>query len=63
MCGFTNSLCLFAGPFRHTEPTLDHVERDSPHINAPVWPWSLAGWVVVVALVAFAALAAFAELW
>jgi succinate-acetate transporter protein len=21
-------------------------ERDSPYIDAPVWPWSLAGWSV-----------------
>jgi hypothetical protein len=21
-------------------------ERDSPHINAPTWPWALAGWTV-----------------
>jgi hypothetical protein len=25
------------------------MERDSPHINAPVWPWSLAGWAFAVA--------------
>jgi hypothetical protein len=32
------------------------MERDSPHINAPVWPWSVAGWlfaaIVIVLFVA-----------
>jgi hypothetical protein len=26
-------------------------EFDSPHINAPVWPWSLAGWSLAGLLV------------
>jgi hypothetical protein len=43
---FTNSLWLFADPFRHLGRTLDHMERDSRYINAPVWPWSLAGWLI-----------------
>jgi hypothetical protein len=21
-------------------------EVDSPHINAPNWPWALAGWII-----------------
>jgi hypothetical protein len=21
-------------------------ERDSPYINAPIWPWALAGWTI-----------------
>jgi len=23
-------------------------ELDSPHINAPVWPWTVAGWTLAV---------------
>ena len=23
------------------------MERDSPHIDAPVWPWSVVGWLLV----------------
>jgi hypothetical protein len=42
-----NSLRLFADPFRRLARTLDRMERDSRYINAPVWPWSLAGWVIV----------------
>jgi hypothetical protein len=26
------------------------MERDSPHINAPVWPWLTAGWMVGTAV-------------
>lgn len=30
------------------------MERDSPYIDAPVWPWSFAGWVIAaVALLTF----------
>jgi hypothetical protein len=32
------------------------MERDSPFINAPVWPWSLAGWLIAAgAIVMFIA--------
>jgi hypothetical protein len=30
------------------------MEHDSPFINAPVWPWSLAGWAIAAALVLMA---------
>jgi hypothetical protein len=26
-------------------------ERDSPYMHAPVWPWSLAGWVIAGTIV------------
>jgi hypothetical protein len=27
------------------------VERDSRFINAPVWPWTLAGWLIAASTV------------
>ena len=27
------------------------MERDSPYINAPVWPWSVAGWSFAAMLI------------
>jgi hypothetical protein len=35
------------------------MEYDSPHIDSPVWPWSLAGWSVAAALVLMVAVAWF----
>jgi hypothetical protein len=35
------------------------VEYDSPYIDAPVWPWSLAGWSIVAALILLALVAWF----
>ena len=32
-------------------------ELESPYINAPVWPWAVAGWSLVVAFVLLFALA------
>jgi len=26
------------------------MERDSRYINAPVWPWSAAGWLIAATL-------------
>jgi hypothetical protein len=28
-------------------------ERDSPYIDAPVWPWSLAGWSIGALMVLY----------
>jgi hypothetical protein len=27
------------------------MERDSRYIDAPLWPWSLAGWVIVAMVI------------
>jgi hypothetical protein len=32
-------------------------ELDSPYINAPVWPWSVAGWSLAAVFVVLFALA------
>ena len=33
------------------------MEYDSPYIDSPVWPWSLAGCVIALALVLMAVVA------
>jgi hypothetical protein len=35
------------------------VEYDSPYIDAPVWPWSLAGWLIAGTLILLALVAWF----
>jgi hypothetical protein len=33
------------------------MEKDSPFINAPVWPWTLTGWLMAVTFVIMLVLA------
>jgi hypothetical protein len=42
----------FCGSHQAHARNLDRMERDSPYIDAPVWPWSAAGWLIVVMVMA-----------
>jgi hypothetical protein len=33
------------------------MEKDSPFINAPVWPWTVTGWLMAVTFVIMLVLA------